>query len=87
MATITLTFANEIAPRILEAFAREYDWTPQIEDAEGNLIDNPETKAQHAKRRVLQMVHQFVARSEEKDAVRVARRAARQAVNDEVVIT
>jgi len=48
--TITITIVEAIAPDVINAYAREYNYQAEIDDGQGGTIPNPETKAQFALR-------------------------------------
>lgn len=84
--TISITLTDTATPRVLNAFASHYGWTAQIE-LDGVLSPNPETKGQHAKRRLIEMVMTLVREEEAKAAATAARIAAEQDVTTNIVIT
>lgn len=86
MASVTINFADALAPRILDAFAAIYGWTATIETDEGT-INNPETKGQFAKRMVQQYVRSVVRDYEMKGALAAAKNTTEQAIANEILLT
>lgn len=74
MATITITIPDNITPRVINGFARRYNYSPTLEDGS----PNPETKAQFAKRKVIEFIKQAVREAEVQDASNTAASAAAQ---------
>ena len=75
---LTITVPDENAQEILTDFVTFHGYQAQIEDEEGNLIDNPLTKVQYMKRQIIRYL---------RDSVKTyrARQAVEQATNiDEV---
>lgn len=87
MASLTLTFPDAIAQRVLNSFCtiRGYsDTVPNPEDPGGPWIPNPETKAQFAKRQLKEFVLQELTRYEVGVAVAAASTAAGEAVEEDI---
>lgn len=79
MAQITLNFPDQMAPRVLEAFAKEFNY------AETKL--EGETKAQFAKRQVRDLVQTIVVKHESQAAANVAKAAQAALTAAEIDIT
>lgn len=56
MANITLVIPNNKITDIVESFAVNYGYQAKITNEAGEEIDNPETKAQFAKRQILDFI-------------------------------
>ncbi|HYE75113.1 MAG TPA: hypothetical protein VEF04_17360 [Blastocatellia bacterium] len=67
MAQITINIPDDQAQRVLDAFAVKYGWTPTLTSPTGT-VQNPETKAQHAKRRVVEFIRSVVFDNEHANA-------------------
>lgn len=87
MATITINIPDDKVGRVLDAFANtnldlkiEYLWTPTINSPNGPIA-NPETKAQHAKRRLLEFIRLVVYTAERSPAVTSAESQVTTSVN------
>lgn len=50
MATFTKTIPDELVPEVISAYCYNFNYQDFIPDNSGNLIPNPETKANFAKR-------------------------------------
>lgn len=50
MATFTKKIPYELVNEVIEAYAYNYNYQDKINDGNGNLIDNPESKVEFAKR-------------------------------------
>jgi hypothetical protein len=87
MASVTVNFADALAPRILDAFAVTYGWTATILDAQGQEVSNPETRAQFTKRMIQRYVKNVVRDYEVQLALATAKANAEIAVGNEVVLT
>lgn len=62
MATLSLSITVPDAARdaIIDDFCLHHGYKAQIEDAEGNLIPNPQTKAQFMKSKVIGFIRESV---------------------------
>lgn len=87
MATITLNIPDAILPRVLNGFASRYGYTPTLVDGNGADYQNPETKAQFAKRMLVDYMRTVVREAEATAAADAARQAAEQAARSEITIT
>ena len=93
MASITFTFPDAIAPRLLNSFCAIRGYADEIRDPDnpGNVIQNPESKAAFAKRNIKEWILHEVTRYEVGLAATAAADAATQAVttdiNTNIVIT
>jgi hypothetical protein len=68
MTTITITIPAAITDRVINGFAKRYNYPPTLEDGTAN----PETKAQFAKRKVIEFIKQAVREAEIQDATNAA---------------
>lgn len=73
MAEIKLTVPDGSITRIINAFAGEFGYQAQVDDGAGNLIPNPQTKAQFTKAKVTEYVKQVTRNYEGNIAAGVAR--------------
>lgn len=73
---LTITVSDSVANRVLDAIASEYNYQP-----------GSETKAQFAKRMVIDFVKSAVRRYESYSAAEAARQQAIDKVNSEIVPT
>lgn len=87
MASIRLDFPDAVAPRIINAFARYYGYEPKIENENFELVDNPETKQQFAKRKIAEYVMQVVTTVEGRDAGTIAQDDAVRKARTDITIT
>ena len=87
MPRITLDIPDAQGSRVANAVANHYDYQPKIENAQGELIDNPENKQQFVKRMLIEHIMNIVAVQEAEAAARDARRQAAQKTASEIVIT
>ena len=76
MAQMTLTIPDPVAPRILAGFTGEHKYQETIDDGEGNVIPNPESKFNFTKRKIMEYVLACVASFEKNQAGKAARDAA-----------
>lgn len=76
MAQITITIPDEILQRVLDGIAGQHGYQTMIEQPEGEPIPNPETKAQFAKRMMINWALQSIMAWESLQASEVARLAA-----------
>jgi len=60
MTQITINIPDAVAPRVISGFAKRYNYPLTLEDGS----PNPETKAQFAKRKVLEYIRQAVREAE-----------------------
>jgi len=84
---ITITIPDEIAPRVIDGVAGQHGYQETVLDEEGNEIPNPETKAQFAKRVILEGVKNAVLSWEAVQAAEAARTAAIDLANEEIVLS
>ena len=67
MAEIKLNIPADKIQLIIDSFCNVYGWKENIDDPEGeDMIPNPETKAQFAKRMVIEYVKDTVLREEKR---------------------
>lgn len=71
MPKITLTLGDAETARFAKAFAQSYGYQNKIIDADGEKIDNPQSKADFAKEKIMQYIKDVV-RSVEADEARQA---------------
>lgn len=89
----TLSFSWEVTAankaRIIEGISGQHDYPDEVSDPDNplELIPNPETKAQYAKRMAKRWVMENVKAFEADLAANTARDAAIEAVEDEVILT
>jgi len=82
MANITITIPDAIASRVLNGFARRYGYAPTI-DGE----PNPETKAQFAKRKLIELIKQAVREAEVQEASNAAATTAAQSADTDIQLS
>ena len=89
MASITLTFSDAVATRVLTALAAHYGYPPTVEDppASGTFIPNPETRAAFVKRMIALELKRKVVAYEALAAARTAEDAAGAAADSEISVT
>ncbi len=91
MATVTLTFSDSIATRVVNALAFKFGYTDTVPSDPNDLmsppIPNPETKAAFVKRNVAQLLRHMVIQAEAQQAALAADTAARLAGDTEIIIT
>lgn len=56
MAKWEITINDDLVPRILNDFATQYNYQEKIQNKDGKIIDNPETKVQFAKKQIIEYV-------------------------------
>lgn len=76
MAAITITIPNPVLTRVIDGLALGHGWKPFIDDGNGNIIPNPESKTDYAKRIVKEYVKKSVIRYEAGLAEKAAKIAA-----------
>lgn len=88
MATIqfTITIPDAVKDSWIDDFNLHHGYKAQIEDAEGNLIPNPQTKAQFMKAKVIAFIRESVRAARANRDSEVARQAASAAV-DSIIIS
>jgi len=61
-ADMCVTVPSGVAQEVVDAFANVYHYQDQIDDGTGNMMPNPQSKAQFAKAKLVQFVKDvFVA--------------------------
>lgn len=83
MAQITINIPDAIAPRVLNAFARKFGYSPKLDNGD----DNPETKAQFAKRKLLETIKNAVLEIEVQDAKNNIATTTAQTVENEITLS
>lgn len=83
MAQITINIPDSILTRVLNGFAKRYNYAPILEDGS----PNPETKAQFARRKVIEFIKTAVREAEIQDATNTAATDAAQDADTNIVIT
>jgi len=70
MATITFTIPDNLMPRVINGICGKYGYQETIDDPEnpGQVIDNPETKANFCKRIIRQGIKRDVLQWEAEQA-------------------
>lgn len=83
MTTLTITIPNAITNRVIDGFAKRYNYSPLLENGD----PNPETKAQFAKRKVVEFIKQAVREAEIQDAANTAATSAGASADTEIVLS
>lgn len=83
MATITINIPNPIANRVINGFAKRYNYSPLLENGD----TNPESKAQFAKRKLLEFIKQAVKEAEIQDATNLSATTAAESADAEIILT
>ena len=83
MAQITINIPDAIASRVINGFAKRYHYSPTLEDG----TPNPETKAQFAKRKVIEFIKQAVREAEIEAARNVAAETAGASVDTDIQLS
>jgi|DEB0MinimDraft_6_1074348.scaffolds.fasta_scaffold278467_1 hypothetical protein len=71
-ATLSITIPDNQVNRVQDAFANEYGYQEQVLDENGDLVDNPVTKAQFTKSKVVSYIKNTVRSSEKSEAAKTA---------------
>lgn len=58
MAQLTITYPDGMAQRIVNGFSAAHNYQAQIRDVSNQLIDNPESKAQFVKRKIIEFIRE-----------------------------
>ena len=69
---LTITVPDDKAQEILTDFVTFHGYQVQVEDGEGNLIDNPLTKVQYMKRQIIRYLRDSVKTYRARQAVEQA---------------
>lgn len=83
---LTITVPDAAKDAIIDDFCFHHGYKVQLEDAEGNLIPNPQTKPQFMKAKVIAFIRESVRAARANRDSEVARLAASAAV-DSISIT
>lgn len=83
MAQITINIPDAIQERVLNGFAKHYNYSPTLENGD----PNPETKAQFAKRKLIEFIKLAVKDAEVQDARNTAATTASQSVEIDISIS
>lgn len=76
---VTFSFPDDAWPGICEAFASEYQ-RPETVQQDGETIENPETKENHAARKVIEYVGEIWGAYNKKQNLRTAEQAVDAAI-------
>jgi len=83
MTQITITIPDNITNRVINGFAKRYNYSPTLDNGD----PNPETKVQFAKRMLIAYIKQAVTEAEVQDASNTAATSASQSVENEIVLS
>lgn len=83
MATITITIPAGITNRVIDGFAKRFNYSPKLEDGSAN----PETKAQFAKRKLIEYIKQSVREAEMQEAINAAATSAGTSVDTDIILS
>lgn len=84
MAQITINIPDAVAPRVINAFAKQYLYSPTLPDG---VTPNPETKQEFAKRQVKEFIKRTVRQAEVESAKLTAQQTAEQSVDTDIVLS
>jgi hypothetical protein len=88
MAQISFTIADDKVQRMRAAFAARYGYRAKVFDpATGAEIDNPESRADFARRMIREFVKGVIRDHERREAAEAAANAAGAAVETEIELT
>jgi hypothetical protein len=68
MADITITFADNLVPRIRDAIAGNYDYQDKLPDG----TDNPENKTQFMRRKIKEFLKETLRAWETREVIQIA---------------
>jgi len=83
MAQITINIPDAIATRVINGFAKRYNHSSTLENGD----PNPETKAQFAKRKLIEFIKQAVRDAEIQDATNTAATTAGTSVDTDIILS
>lgn len=83
MAQITITIPDSVATRVLNDLAQRFNYSPTLEDGS----PNPETKAQFAKRKLIEMIKQACKEAEVQNAANSAATTAAASVDTDIQLS
>jgi len=83
MTTITINIPDNLTQRVINGFAKRYNYSATLESGE----PNPETKAQFAKRKVVEFIKQAIREAEIQEATNAAATQAGASADSEIIIT
>jgi len=83
MTQITINIPDAVAPRVINGFAKRYNYATTLEDGSAN----PETKTQFAKRKILEFVKRAVREAEIEQARNEAADAAGAGVDTDIQLS
>jgi len=83
MAQITITIPPAVTNRVIDGFAKRYNYSPTLEDGSAN----PETKTQFAKRKLMEYIKQAVREAEIQDATNTAATSAAASVDTDIILS
>jgi len=69
---INFTIPDAQAPRLVNAFCNRYNYPTQVL-VDGNMVNNPESRAAFSKRMLLNVLKELVLSQEQMDAAQTAR--------------
>jgi len=81
--TITIDTGNFTVAQALEFYTNLHGYREQVPDDNGDLIDNPETRGQYAKRMIATCVEKDIKRQQ----IRIAKRSAAINVDDSIGVS
>ena len=84
MSELKIIIPDAVKNRVIDAMAYQYSYQDQIENEDGNLVDNPEKKPAFVKRMTIQWIKENVKAYESSSAVDTARKDALKKVDDDI---
>lgn len=83
-AELSITIPDAIAPRVLNALAKKWGYDQKVLNEQGQWVDQPLTKAQFVKAKLIEYLKREVVEQEQIDASEEAALSAREAAESEV---
>lgn len=83
MTTVTINIPDNITTRVLNGFAKRYNYSPTLENGD----PNPETKAQFCKRKIVELIKQAVREAEVEDASNTAATTAGSSADTDIQLS
>lgn len=87
MANITIQIPDALLPRVINGLSTFYGYQAEVINTEGQTIPNPQTKAQFAKKQLIEHIKHCVKTVETDEAVRQARESKSTEVENGITLS
>lgn len=87
MAVISINIPDNLLPRVINGIAVFYGYQAEVQNENGETVANPQTKAQFAKKQLIEHIKHCVKTVETDEAVNAARLAKQAEVESNITLS